>query len=195
MRACAPVRERRSGAGLIKWKNAASRRLCRNNGWTIPQVPTLPPIPPSTPWSPSAWCLPGFITAPFITACLDNAVVVPIVPSTGMPSWPISPCRTFPRGESNMSDTTANLSSRGRENGVVECQARKKKKSSPRILCRDGFARRASVYRGTISLLSPRRSRVCPSRPSVADRERVKWVGTRWRKNKGKVLDARITVI
>jgi len=31
--------------GLIKWKNAARRRLCRNNGPAIPQAPA----PPSTP--------------------------------------------------------------------------------------------------------------------------------------------------
>lgn len=38
---------------------------------------------PPHPRNPSARCLPGFITAPFITACLDNAVVVPIVPARG----------------------------------------------------------------------------------------------------------------
>lgn len=34
---------------------------------------------PSSQRNPSASCLAGFITAPFITACLNNAVVVPIV--------------------------------------------------------------------------------------------------------------------
>lgn len=80
----------------------------------LPAVPS-PPKPISSPA-----CLPGFITTPFITACLDNAVVVPIVQPTGIPSWPISSYRTFPRGESNASTTTVNLSAlsrRGISNG------------------------------------------------------------------------------
>ena len=50
---------------------------------------------PSSQRNPSASCLAGFITAPFITACLDNAVVVPIVNGTETSSWPTSPSPRF----------------------------------------------------------------------------------------------------
>lgn len=55
---------------------------------------------PSSQRNPSASCLAGFITAPFITACLNNAVVVPIV--NHVLTYIPSAHRTLPRdgGES-----------------------------------------------------------------------------------------------
>lgn len=161
--------------GLIKWKNAARRRLCRNNGPAIPQA-----LAPPQPRNPSARCLPGFITAPFITACLDNAVVVPIVRPMGMPSWPISPYRTLPRGESNTSVRLWTFPHA--RTGMVPWNVKRKEDSS-RVPSQSGFARR-ELLSGTISLLSPRRIEVS----LAADGNRESWdTGwerpVKWRKN------------
>lgn len=128
------------------------------------------------PRNPSARCLPGFITAPFITACLDNAVVVPIVQPTGMPSWPISLYRTLPRGESNTSVRLWTFPhARAR---MVPWNVQRKEGS--RVPSQSGFARR-ELLSETISLLSPRRIEVSPRSCwiervfKIRDKRRVKW--------------------
>ena len=138
--------------------------------------PSLKLPHPLQPRNPSARCLPGFITAPFITACLDNAVVVPIVRPTGMPSWPISPYRTLPRGESNTSVrlwTFPHVRA-----GKILWNVKRKESELSFFLPRAGFARR-ELLSGTISLLSPRRievsPRLCGSREfEIQDERRIK---------------------
>lgn len=137
-------------------------------GPAIPQALPTAPIPAETH---QPGCLPGFITAPFITACLDNAVVVPIVQPTGMPSWPISSYRTFPRGESNASATTVNLSAlsrRGISNERKE-ERRKDSSSSLNVPSQNSFARLS----GTISPIITEKDR------TLARASREKWDETR----------------
>lgn len=89
--------------GLIKWKNAAGWRFEREGGVEGGEGTVLAKqrdSHPSSQRNPSASCLAGFITAPFITACLNNAVVVPIV--NHVLTYIPSAHRTLPRdgGES-----------------------------------------------------------------------------------------------
>lgn len=148
-------------------------------GSAIPQA--LPAVP-SPPKAISPACLPGFITTPFITACLDNAVVVPIVQPTGMPSWPISSYRTFPRGESNASATTEPFRALATWN-IKRKEGRKKGSSSlfrcffPEQLC--------ARLSGIISPIITEKNR------TLARASREKWDEVRDEK---KVLGARITV-
>lgn len=69
---------------------------------------------PSSQRNPSASCLAGFITAPFITACLNNAVVVPIV--NHVLTYIPSAHRTLPRDGGESIDIFDILTSRLRSN-------------------------------------------------------------------------------
>lgn len=138
---------------------------------TGPAIPQALPAAPIPAESHQLGCSPGFITAPFITACLDNAVVVPIVQPTGMSSWPISSYRTFPRGESNASATTVNLSALSRRGISNERkEERKKGSTSPlNVPSQNNFARLS----GTISPIITEKDR------TLARASREKWDETR----------------
>lgn len=121
---------------------------------TGPAIPQALP-PPHPRRNPSArGCLPGFITVPFITACLDNAVVVPIVRPTGMPRRDPYPLTEHSHGENQTRRLRLWTFPRSRD---VEYQTRGRKKgrkAAPLSM----FLPRAAlrVYREQSRLLSPR---------------------------------------
>lgn len=98
---------------------------------TGPAIPQALP-PPHPRRNPSArGCLPGFITVPFITACLDNAVVVPIVRPTGMPRRDPYPLTEHSHGENQTRRLRLWTFPRSRD---VEYQTRGRKKGEERQL-------------------------------------------------------------
>jgi len=155
--------------GLIKWKNAARRRLCRNNGPTIPQAPASPSTPKPIS-SVLAWFYHGAVyhrlprqcrCCSHCTAHGDAVVTYILLPNT-------------PTRRIKHVGTTMNLSAHSRGNGTVERQTEGRQFFLPRAALRvaNSYREQSRYYRqeGSKSHLA-----AGSRQPEIRGEKRVKW--------------------